>query len=632
MSQKKTRPDRGSSQTVSTHHSWYRWMLLALVLAALTAAGALYAWRSGQLPPRLYAAVRAFIGGYAVDHHVRIRMPDGVELAASLYKPSRAQGPLPTIYVRLPYGRKAFPSVATNFTRFGYAVLVQDVRGKFDSQGEFRTWQHATSDGMATLDWVTRQPWSNGRVGTFGCSALGELQYALARGHHPAHRAMIAAGAGGGLGVARGGLDAFGWFEGGILQLAPAFGWFQLHGTLRPEAPITASVDHAQALKSLPLVQMLQRVQPGPNGFDDFLNMPLHDSRWQSAHFDFVGDGDTLRVPALAINTWGDQTLTGTLTLADIQAASGVRQHVILAPGNHCEHLSLEDTDHFGDLEVRHTALPYMAYFRQWFDFWLKGEGEGLKQLPPYLYYVVGEHQWMSADQWPPRGVQHTRWYLASDQPANGAKGGGVLLAHARDKVGIDSYRSDPLNPVPTRGGPICCTGNPADRSGPVDQREVEARDDVLVYTSEPLGTDLRIAGPLSARLRVSSSARDTDVIARLVHVWPDGRATNIQEGALRMRYRDGINKPVLMEPGRPYDVEVSMRSMAYLVPKGHRIRLTLSSSSFPRLARNLQTGGPVHEELDAVVATNQVHHGGGADATSYVSLPVLAQPSVWRP
>jgi putative CocE/NonD family hydrolase len=376
---------------------------------------------------------------------------------------------------------------------------------------------------------------------------------------------------------------------------------------------------------------MLKGVQDGPNNFDDFLSIPLNDRRWQMSNFDFVDDGDVLRVPALIINTWGDQTLQGTLALARMQSPDA-EQHVILAPGNHCEQLSLKDADQFGELEIRNTSLPYASYFRAWFDHWLKNEGEGLKQLPAYLFYVLGEHQWMSADQWPPRGVRDTRWYLGGDKPANSAKGGGMLLTHARPTEGQDSYKSDPMNPVPTRGGPICCTGNPQDRSGPVDQREVEGRDDVLVYTSEPMAADMRIAGPLSARLRVSSTARDTDLIARLVHVWPDGRATNIQEGALRMRYRDGVSRPVLMDAGRHYDVTVNMRSIAYLVPKGHRIRLTVASSSFPRLARNLQTGGPMQDEADAVVAVNKVHHGGGEAAVSYLSLPVLDQPSVWRP
>lgn len=608
--------------------SWLWLVAGAMMLAALAA---LHAWRAGMVPSRWQIAVRALVGGYGVEHGIRIPMRDGVVLAASLYLPRRHAGPLPTIYIRLPYGRFDMPGFPMDLAKFGYAVLIQDVRGKFDSQGEFRTWQHATHDGMTTLDWITSQPWSNGRVGTFGCSSQGELQYALARGGHPAHRAMVASGAGGGLGVARGGLDAFGWFEGGILQLASAFGWFQQHGALRPGTPLAATVDHAQALRTLPLTQMLRRIQPAPNGFDDFLTIPLGDTRWQAGGYDFVGDGDVLAVPSLSINTWGDQTLQGTLALAAIQAASGVRQHVILAPGNHCEHIATSDVDRFGDLEIRNAALPYSSYFRQWFDHWLKDEGEGLARLPPYLFYVIGEHQWMAADQWPPRGARERRWYLAHDGPANGAAGGGLLLAQPRETAAADSYRSDPMDPVPSVGGPICCTGNPADRAGPVDQRAVEARDDVLVYTSAPLAGDLRIAGPLRAHLVVSSTALDTDLVARLVHVWPDGRATSIQEGALRLRYRDGIGSPVPMEPGRRYEVSVDMRSIAYRVPEGHRIRLTLASSSFPRLARNLQTGGPVHDEVDAVVARNEVHHGGGAAARSYVSLPVMDVPNVWQ-
>ncbi|MEN9452829.1 MAG: hypothetical protein RLZZ369_1888 [Pseudomonadota bacterium] len=602
--------------------------LTASVGGALLALGGVWLGKD-HIPVTWTLQVKGWIQGYDIDHDVRIAMPDGTQLAASLYKPLGATGPLPTIYLRLPYGRLVHGEGirAASYAKFGYAVLVQDVRGKYDSGGDFQTWQHATGDGAATLDWITRQPWSNGKVGTLGCSALGELQYSLARAHHPAHRAMVASGAGGGIGMAMGGYEAFGWFESGVFELAAGFGWFQENGTLRPGMPIATDVKHARELNTLPMASMIQRVQPGRNGFEDFMSIPLGDPRWDA--YDYVTEKDTLSTPALVVNTWGDQTLQGALDLAALNARSGVEQHVILGPGNHCEHLSLQDTDHFGELEVKNAKAPYPVVFRQWFDHWLKDEGPGLSQQPPYIFYVLGEHRWLGADAWPPKEAVMQRWYLHSQGRANSAKGDGRLQLAAPAEGASDVYRYDPMNPTPTRGGPICCTGNPADVSGPVNQKDVESREDVLVYTSDPLTANLRIAGPLMARLVVSSDAKDTDFVARLVHVWPDGRATNIQEGVLRARYRKGMTQPELMEAGQQYELDVGMRSIAYLVPKGHRIRLDVTSSNFPRLERNLNTGGRNYDETTGVVATNKVHHGGAS--LSYLTLPVLDKVTDWQ-
>lgn len=613
--------------------AWKRWALALLVLLA-GLVGTAWALRE-QIPPLWEQRARLLLQGIEADDSIRITMPDGTRLAASLYRPRGAAGPLPTILVREPYGRLHHGEAlrSASLAKFGYAVLVQDLRGKFDSEGQFATWEMATDDGVATLDWIVKQPWSNGKVGTYGCSALGEVQYSLARARHPAHKVMIASGAGGGIGSAMGSREAFGWFEGGIFQLAGGFGWFQENGNRDKNAPVAKQVDHAAALLSLPLIDMLRRVQPGANGFEDFLTIPLGDPRWERN--DFVSEGDHLTTPALAINTWGDQTLQATLDLVDFtkagQPASQVPpQHVIIAPGNHCEHLSLADSDHFGEVEVHNTKQPYTLWFRRLFDHYLKGEGPGLSDLPPYLYYVVGENRWLEAKQWPPEQAQVQRWFLSGQGRANSVKGDGALLpevAAASAPEAADQYRYDPAKPVPSRGGPICCTGNPQDKAGLVNQRDVESRDDVLVYTSAPLAKPMRIAGPLNARLVVSSSALDTDFVARLVHVRPDGTATNIQEGALRARYREGLTRPALMKPGQRYELTVRMRSMAYLIPKGHRIRLDITSSSFPRLERNLNTGGRNYDESVGVVAVNTVHHGG--TVRSFVELPVLDTPDI---
>ncbi|MGC4059414.1 MAG: CocE/NonD family hydrolase [Aquabacterium sp.] len=251
------------------------WRVLA-VLAILVLAGAAI-WRQAliaNMPPDWRIAAMAWRKGVTVDHGIVIQMPDGVRLRASLYRPRHVQGPLPTILVRVPYKRKVYGEAYNSglfFAAEGYAVIVQDLRGTGDSEGELLPWAHAAEDGAATLDWITHQPWSTGKVGTFGCSALGETQMVLSKLNHPAHLAMIPSGAGGGVGSAAGRYSYFGLYEGGVYQLASGFGWFSWAGTKAPHAPPAPAFDHVKTLRELPISALVQRVRPAPNGYGDFL-------------------------------------------------------------------------------------------------------------------------------------------------------------------------------------------------------------------------------------------------------------------------------------------------------------------------------------------------------------------------
>jgi uncharacterized protein len=600
----------------------------ALLLVALAAALALYVLRD-RLPVHLRVQINGALKGVRVDHSIRIRMPDGVELAASLYIPMLARGALPTVLVRLPYGRLQYGEGAYYglfFARHGYAVLVQDIRGKFDSGGEFAPWRGATQDGVATLDWIAAQPWSSGKVGTIGCSALGELQFALSRANHPAHAAMIPIDAGGGAGNLLGQGSHFGLFEGGVLQLGSAFGWYLENGFADPAVQPPKNVDVQVAVKNLPASQLIAGLSTSPNAFDHLWKIPLNHPEWN--RFDFTSDTDMPRVPLLLINTWGDQSIDGALAYAarvrqTTQDDAKRAPHVILAPGNHCQLEETAQTGEFGDLKLQNTYQPYRDWYLRWFDYWLQGSGDGLAQLPPYLYYVLGESAWRTAQQWPPENARELRWYLGGNGRANSVSGGGTLLTSAPASGNSDELVSDPANPVPSIGGPVCCTGNAQDRAGPVDQAGNDARQDILVYTSAPLQKPMRFAGPLRATLTVSSTAKDTDLVVRLMHVRPDGKTTNIQEGALRLRYRNGFAVPELLEPGRRYTVTVPMRSIAYYLPAGHRLRMSIASSNFPRLERNLQNGTDnPHTESAPVIARNRIFYG--ADATSYLELPII--------
>ena len=578
----------------------------------------------GLMPATWKIEAEAALRGISTDHSVRIAMPDGVHLAASVYLPRNAARPLPTVLVFVPYGRRTYGEAydsALFFSRHGYATVVLDVRGSGDSEGELLPWRNMTEDGAATLDWIASQSWSNGKVGTFGCSALGETQLVLSRGAHPAHAAMITSGSGGAVGTMQRRYGYFGLFEGGVFQLASGFGWYVQYGPKDPHAPPAKDFDTRQELRRLPMVSLVQNVRPSPSGYEDFLTAPMGDPRWEQ--WGYLTDQDLIATPMLLINTWGDQTVGDALALAEYQRLNSPvarEQKVIIAPGVHCQQEKFGLPEKFGGTGGAQGEAYRRTYLR-WFDRWLRGEGAGLDDVAPYTYYMLNDERWYEADRWPPADTSLERWHLGSEGRANSRAGDGVLSRQPQTTPASDTFRYDPENPVPSRGGALCCTGDPRDVNGPVDQSDVENRDDVLVYTSEPLPSDLRIAGPLKAVFTFSSDVPDTDLVARLVDVSPDGTALNIQEGALRLRYREGVPAQ-LMEEGKRYTVTVDLRSIACRIPRGHRLRLDVTSSSFPRLERNLNTGGDNYRETAHRVATSHLHHGAGVDA--YVELPVM--------
>jgi putative CocE/NonD family hydrolase len=450
----------------------------------------------------------------------------------------------------------------------------------------------------------------------------------LSRANHPALRAMIPLGAGGAVGSAAGRYSYFGLFEGGVFELASGFGWFVEHGASDPRTPLARPFDIATALRDLPVADLVRRHRPGPNGYDDFLSMPLTDPKWHD--LGYLDDSDAPTVPTLEVSTWGDQTVGDTLALDEslrrkasgAAPASAPERHLIVAPGTHCHSQETGESERFGELSVKNAAQPYFEMYERWFDFWVRDRGDGLAKMPAIRYYLIGEARWLDASRWPPAETSLRRWYLDGAGHANSAGGDGALLRSPPTRLASDGYVDDPANPVPSRGGPACCTGQPEERPGPANQKDVESRADVLVYTSPVLDAPQRIAGPLHAVLTVSSSALDTDFVARLVDVFPDGRAISVQEGALRARYRDRAAKPSLLVPGEHVTLTVDMRSIAYSVAAGHRLRLDVASSSFPRLERNLHTGGDNAHDTHGVSAHNRVFHG--PDAPSYVELPLL--------
>jgi uncharacterized protein len=580
-----------------------------------------------------------------------VQMRDGVHLSTDLWYPTSigrladAAAKLPTILIRTPYNkREAGKDDAVQFfAAHGYLVAIQDVRGKFESEGEYRYSISDRQDGYDTLSWLAAQPWSNGKIGTYGCSYEGEVQDELAAMRHPNHAAAIIGGAADYQG---GGIRDFGFIRYGALELAAAFEWNRSEGSLvyyaPPSfldrhkwfqsdaaryftgAPVVPPIDSMALLRSLPVVQMMRKAGAPPNDFENWVTHEPDDPWWK--YQQGITESDRFNVPALHITSWYDTPFSTLEAFALFQrnaqsAQARHNQFLIVSPGTHCGSESLTEHSVVGDRELGDAHLEYKQLYLRWFDHWLKGIDNDVTRRPKVQIYVMGRNRWRSASEWPPRGVHYQKWYLHSRGNANSRSGDGLLSGVEPGPERPDRFSYDPQSPVPTHGGQICCTGGVIPE-GSVDQSSVETRSDMLVYSSKRLKDGLEVTGPIEAVLWVASSAMDTDFTAKLVDVYPDGRAFNIQEGILRMRYREGYRQKLLMEPGKAYEIHLDLEATSNYFGPGHRVRLEVSSSNFPRFDRNMNTGGRNFDEVSGIRAQNAVLHSVGH--ASYLLLPVL--------
>jgi hypothetical protein len=573
---------------------------------------------------------------HSVEKDIWVTMPDGVRLATDLYKPEGAGEKLPVILIRLPYDKNNYGGAtvpAEFFAGQGYMVVVQDVRGQYSSEGDYRVQITDAQDGYDAIDWIVKQPWSSGKVGTYGCSYLGEVQYLLATKRHPAHVAMIPQSASGAVGPAGGFYTNFGVIDGGALTLSSIFGWFTTAGH-KVRAPSRAalarsreSIDFPQMLRSLPILTMARRANLPESDWEDYVSHPPADPYW--AEVGYLSDDHRFDTPSLHVNSWLDLTPEQTLYAFNLMRRNaesergGDNQFVIMSPTVHCssERGASEHTM-VGARDVGDARFPYYEFYLDWFDYWVKGIDNGVTELPKVHYYVMGLGEWRSADTWPVPEMTPVPYYLASAGDARSSEGNGTLSPTTPAREGRDTFVYDPATPFPSRGGTICCTGNPDDVGGIFDQSDLELRDDVLVYTTTPLEEGVTIAGSVTAVLYISSDAKDTDFTAKLIDVDSEGNSWNVVNGILRVRYREGMDKPTRLEPGEVYRIEVSLKATAHHFQPGHRIRLDVSSSDFPMYDRNLNTGGDNFTETIWVTATNVVRHGGRY--ASHVLLPVV--------
>jgi putative CocE/NonD family hydrolase len=587
------------------------------------------------------------------EPNVFIRARDGSGLATDLYIPQgRPSEKYPVVLIRTPYGN--FPgnyleTPVSFFASHGYVVAVQDKRGKYRSEGVYTVSGGDANDGYDSIDWLSKQPWSNGRVGTFGCSYLGDVQIFLAQTKHPALRAMIPQASGSAAGSVGGLYRYFGVRVGGAVDWAAAVGWFADNGQKNvPKLPATldratytadyapfnhqpkpAVVDYARAWFHLPMVDALRDQGFPPSDFADNISKVPTDPYW--SQFPYMTDKYTSDVPALFVNSWYDFGADVTLyefnhfRTHSVSETARANQYAIMSPTVHCssEHDMRQDAV-VGARPVGDTRYDYWQTYLTWFDYWLKNDeaaGRTIKTWPKLRYYLMGANSWKSADGWPVPGTRYTSYYLGSGGRANSLFGDGALSpSPSKAMAPEDKFLYDPSSPVPSLGGAMCCTGSADAVPGAQDQRPVEARHDVLVYTSVPLVIPLEVTGPIEIVLFISSSAVDTDFTAKLVDVYPDGRAFNVLESILRARYREGQNHEVWMQPDKVYELRIPLGATSNSFGVGHRLRVEVSSSNFPRFDRNLNVGGNNAEATRLLTATNHVYH-----SEQYPSRLVLA-------
>jgi putative CocE/NonD family hydrolase len=585
-----------------------------------------------------------------IERKVMVPMRDGIRLATDIYRPKNFAGKVPVIWVRTPYNfnywdiRNGVPAdmktVLTAVKR-GYAYVIQNERGHFFSEGNYDILDAPRTDGDDMLNWLSSQSWSNGKIGTTGCSSTAEYQMGIAAMKNPAYAAMNVQGFGAGVGRVAPYYEQGNWYRGGAVQMLFITWLYGEQNQVRPMFPPNTSqqdliraskafdlaqqlppVDWSKALWHLPEQDILKAVDAPKGIFADAMPVPTggrmiqrtpNDPAWYKGGL--YHDDMPLNVPGLWFMSWYDVSIGPNLALYNRvrQTAKpdvAAEQWAIIAPVTHCAYTRATADTIVGERSMGDARLDYQEIVYSFFDRFLKGEkSPRLDSLPKVTYFTMGLNKWQTSDIWPPAGAQSRTFFLSSEGRANSLAGDGTLTTAppAADKP--DSFPYDPMNPVLSYGGNVCCTGT-AVQPGAFDQRKMEAREDVLVYTSEPFKEGTELTGPIVPTLYVSSDVKDTDITVKVVDVYPDGQAFNLDESIQRLRYRDGYDKPpVWMETGKVYKVTLQPLNTSNYFDAGHRLRIEVSSSNFPRFDRNLNTGGNNYDEDKSVVAHNSIHH-----------------------
>ena len=585
------------------------------------------------------------------DTMVMVPMRDGVRLATDIYRPKDADGPVPLIFIKTPYNFNEIGGPQLQWfmqaVERGYAVAIQNERGRYYSEGEWQILGNPRTDGYDALTWFADQEWSNGAVGTLGCSSSAEWQMALAAQGHPAHKAMVPMAAGAGIGRVGEFYEQGNWYKGGVHQTLFTVWLYSVQQQMYPRfpaglsqedlqrfrkfydlAPEMPEVDWKKQLRKLPSIDWIEEAGGNYGPMQEMMARTPDDPAWYDGGL--YHDDEAFRVPAFWFNSWFDVSQGPNLAMYNHARENGssqvVRdgQYVLVAPTLHCGFYRIPEHEDLiaGELNVGNATFPLYDQMFAFFDRYLKDEpSDTFDALPRVQYYTMGRNEWSSAETWPPQDAEPVTMYLGSGGDANSLFGDGTLSLRQDQGAANDTYIYDPMNPVPALGGGVCCNRD-ASLGGSYDQRGIEARADVLVFTSEPLEEAMEVTGSVRPVIYVSSDAKDTDFTVKLVDVHPDGTAYNVDDTIFRARYREGYDKQVFMEEGEVYEIMPTPMSTSYEFGEGHRIRVEVSSSKFPQYMRNLNTGGNNYDETEGVIATNTLHHS--EEYPSRIVLPVV--------
>ena len=561
-----------------------------------------------------------------VERNVTMKTRDGVTLKADIYRPA-GDGPFPVLLTRTPYNKDGMSPIGRQGAAHGFMMVLQDTRGRYASEGEWYPFKHEIDDGYDTVEWAAALPHANGKVGMFSGSYVGATQM-LAAIAHPPHLAGICPI-----------VTASNYHENWTYQGGAFEQWFNQSWTsgLAEDTlnrKIVAANNATVGDKVLPLTQyplFNTHFDPGSPSttaelapyFLDWLSHPLYDDYWKQ--WSIEENYQNIQVPALHVAAWYDIFLGGSLrNYLGLHAHAGNEearkgQHLMVIIGGHSGNGRTVGAVDFGP----NAPFNENDVILDFYDYLFLGKQNEFANGKPVKIFVMGKNEWRFEDAWPLERAKETRYYLQSDGNAKSSSGDGALATAAGGKQAADTYVYDPANPVPTVGGPLCCDGQHMP-PGPREQKEVEDRSDVLLYSTPPLERDLEVTGPVSLDLFAKSSAADTDFTAKLVDVWPDGKAINLTEGILRARFRESTGKPDPIEPGKVYEYKIDLWATSNVFLKGHRIRLEVSSSNFPRFDRNLNTGKDAATSSEFVKATNSVLHD--KEHPSALVLPVIPQ------
>ncbi len=544
-----------------------------------------------------------------IEYDRRVPMRDGVSLSADVFRPD-TPGKFPVILVRTPYDN-ASPAYAKQglfWASHGYAFVIQDVRGRGESDGEFYPLVHEAEDGYDTQTWCGEAPWSSGKVGTTGGSYLGWTQVYSAGLRNPHLAGMVSI----------------------VSPPDPTRNFPIQHGVYGPTTVSwlayisgktlqdTSHIDLIAAYRTLPLREMDERFGRRIQAWRDWFDHPTVDEYWKKQSYQEQLLEST--VPTLHVSGWYDDVLVGTtenyvnLVARAKSAEARERQWLLIGPWGH----RVNTTRRLGEVDFGPEALiDFDAVQLRWFDRWLKGVENGVESDPKVRIFVMGENRWRNENEWPIARTRTVEYFLHSSGRANSLFGDGRLDTTAPDGEPPDTFRYDPEDPAPFITEP-----NFSQVGGPDDYRAVERRDDVLVYSTAPLTEPLEVCGPLTVRLHASSSARDTDWTAKVLDVHPNGFAQRLNDGIVRARYRHGMEKASFVEPRRVESYDIDAWSTCVFLGENHRLRLEISSSAFPKFDRNLNTGGPIGTESKGIVAEQTVYHD--RDRPSRVLIPVV--------